>query len=211
MQVTKRDGRVVPFDKMKIVNAIMAAGGVMDLAYKIADIIEATGKDYSVEDIQDIVEKKLMASCHKGVAQSFIRYRERRTMARGNTIDKTIKGIIDVNDPYWSKENSNKDECLALTQRDYIAGAVSTDISRRLLLPEEVIEAHDAGKIHFHDIDYFIQRIHNCCLVNLEDMLENGTVINKNKIDRPHSFLTACTIATQISASISSGQYGFPI
>lgn len=208
MVVTKRDGRIVPFNKHKIINAIEAAGGNNLLAEKIAEVIESAEKDYNVEEIQNIVERKLMNSSSKDVALNFIRYRERRTMARGNTIDKTIEGIINVNDPYWSKENSNKDEHLALTQRDYIAGAVSTDVSRRCLLPDDVIEAHDEGKIHFHDIDYFIQRIHNCCLVDMEDMLENGTVINKTKIERPHSFLTACTIATQVASAIASSQFG---
>lgn len=217
--ILKRDGRQVEFDKMKIVDAVLASfkevdGELTDYAYvkagNIADYIEeiAEEKSLTVEEIQDLVEKGLMSTKRKDVARSYIAYRDLRTRIRGNTIDKQIREIIEGQNEYWNTENSNKNPKIASTQRDYMAGQVSTDLSRRELLPTDIVEAHDAGILHFHDIDYFAQHIFNCCLVNLEDMLQNGTVINGTMIEKPHSFSTACTIATQIIAVIASGQYG---
>ena len=149
-----------------------------------------------------------MATKRKDVARAYITYREERNAARENTIDKTVIEIVEGTNDYWAHENSNKNAELATTQRDYIAGAVSTDESERRLLPSEVVEAHKKGLIHFHDMDYFLQPIHNCDLINLEDMLQNGTVISGTYIDKPHKFSTACNIATQIIAQVASSQYG---
>ena len=149
-----------------------------------------------------------MSTKRKDVAKAYITYREERTAARENTIDKTVIEIVEGTNDYWAHENSNKNAELATTQRDYIAGAVSTDESERRLLPSEVVEAHKKGLIHFHDMDYFLQPIHNCDLINLEDMLQNGTVISGTYIDKPHKFSTACNIATQIIAQVASSQYG---
>ena len=149
-----------------------------------------------------------MSTKRKDVAKAYIKYREERTAARENTIDKTVIEIVEGTNDYWAHENSNKNAELATTQRDYIAGAVSTDESERRLLPSEVVEAHKKGLIHFHDMDYFLQPIHNCDLINLEDMLQNGTVISGTYIDKPHKFSTACNIATQIIAQVASSQYG---
>ena len=216
--VIKRDGRKVEFDKNKIIKAMESAykeirkeeglDSFLDFAKEVADDIERKGVDYSVEEIQDIVENKLMASRYKDIAKAYIIYRNKRTNARENTIDKTIDGIIERNDPYWVTENSNKNAMLETTVRDYLAGAVSTDKAKRHLLPSDIVEAHNKGIIHFHDMDYFIQHIYNCCLINLEDMLQNGTVISGTYIDKPHKFSTACNIATQIIAQVASSQYG---
>lgn len=214
MLVRKRDGRIIEFNKEKISLAILKAMEEVHhvnerTALRIAN--EISKLDYEVidiEEIQDIVEQKLMASSLKDVAKAYILYRDERTRLRGNTIDKQIKEIVEGTNEYWNTENSNKNPKIASTQRDYMAGQVSEDISRRELLPRDVVEAHDNGLIHFHDIDYFAQHIFNCCLVNLEDMLQNGTVINGTMIEKPHSFSTACNIATQIIAVIASGQYG---
>lgn len=149
-----------------------------------------------------------MATKRKDIARAYITYREERTASRENTIDKTVIEIVEGTNDYWAHENSNKNAELATTQRDYIAGAVSTDESERRLLPPEVVEAHKEGLIHFHDMDYFLQPIHNCDLINLEDMLQNGTVISGTHIDKPHKFSTACNIATQIIAQVASSQYG---
>lgn len=162
----------------------------------------------SIEEIQDLVENGLMSTKRKDVAKAYITYREERTAVRENTIDKTVIEIVEGTNDYWAHENSNKNAELATTQRDYIAGAVSTDESERRLLPSEVVEAHKKGLIHFHDMDYFLQPIHNCDLINLEDMLQNGTVISGTYIDKPHKFSTACNIATQIIAQVASSQYG---
>ncbi len=216
--IIKRDGRKVEFDKNKIIKAMESAykeirkeeglDSFLDFAKEVADDIERKGVDYSVEEIQDIVENKLMASRYKDIAKAYIIYRNKRTNARENTIDKTIDGIIERNDPYWATENSNKNAMLETTVRDYLAGAVSTDKAKRHLLPSDIVEAHNKGIIHFHDMDYFIQHIYNCCLINLEDMLQNGTVISGTYIDKPHKFSTACNIATQIIAQVASSQYG---
>lgn len=218
MKVLKRDGREVPFDREKIISAVEKAffsvDGKIDeyaknKAENIAAHVEQENRIMTVEEIQDMVERGLMSTKRKDVARAYISYRNERNLARKNTTDDTISNIIGGKDEYWMAENSNKDATVASTQRDYMAGAVSTDISRRILLPKDITEAHDKGLIHFHDIDYFAQHIHNCDLVNLEDMLQNGTVINKTLIEKPHSFSTACNIATQIMAVVASGQYGW--
>lgn len=211
MIIFKRDGNVADFDRSKIERAVLAAfedvdGQVTEYAQakaaNIADFIEetvaASDHELNVEEIQDLVENGLMSCKRKDVARAYILYRDERTRARGNTTDKTIEEIISGTSDYWTNENSNKNAMVASTQRDYMAGSVSEDISRRKLLPSDVVALHDQGAIHFHDIDYFAQHIFNCCLVNLEDMLQNGTVINQTLIEKPHSFSTACTIATQI-------------
>ena len=220
MNVLKRDGRIVQFNKEKIINAILKAFLAVDSeitdyasikAQNIADYIASisTSKDeLSVEEIQDYVERGLMSLKRKDVAKAYILYRKQRDNARQNTIDKTIDEIVNNSNEYWMTENSNKDAQLVTTQRDYVAGAVSTDIARRRILPQDVVEAHDTGLIHVHDLDYILQPIYNCCLINLEDMLQNGTIISKTKIDKPHKFSTACNIATQIIAQVASSQYG---
>ena len=223
MLIVKRDGTQVQFDRDKIINAINKAfievDGKLyetDTAYDIAVEIEQAARQLakedrilSVESIQDLVEDYLMRSERKDVARAYIRYRYKKEILRQTS--KTYDGILELfemqNDEL-KEENSNKNAIVASTQRDYMAGEVSKDLSHRMLLPAEVIRAHDAGEIHFHDMDYYAQHIHNCCLVNLEDMLQNGTVINKTKIEKPHSFATACNIATQIMAVVASGQYG---
>lgn len=211
--VIKRNGTEVPFDEQKIASAIKKAGFVKEPA--INKIIEKIKYQLSikgsltVEEIQDLVELGLMTSSYKGVAREYIRYRKTRELIRENEkANESILKLIDDKNEYLKTENSNKNHRIASTQRDYIAGEVSKDISTRLLLPTEVVEAHKKGVIHMHDLDYFIQHIHNCCLVNLEDILQNGTVINGTLIEKPHSFSTACNIATQVAAIIASNQYG---
>ena len=223
MLIVKRDGTQVQFDRDKIINAINKAfievDGKLyetDTAYDIAVEIEQVARQLaeedrilSVESIQDLVEDYLMRSERKDVARAYIRYRYKKEILRQTS--KTYDGIlelVEMQNDELKEENSNKNAIVASTQRDYMAGEVSKDLSHRMLLPAEVVRAHDAGEIHFHDMDYYAQHIHNCCLVNLEDMLQNGTVINKTKIEKPHSFATACNIATQIMAVVASGQYG---
>lgn len=218
--IVKRNGQKESFDKNKIVNAIkkafLEADGVVDeksaaIAEKIAFEIENSGKDnMNVEDIQDTVVHKLMATSRKDVATLYVEYRYHRKLVReANTTDNTIMELLQGDNDYWNNENSNKNADLVTTQRDYMAGIVSEDISKRFLLPPEIVEAHEAGIIHFHDIDYFGQNaLHNCDLVNLDDMLQNGTVISGVMIEKPHSFSTACNIATQIIAQVASSQYG---
>ena len=226
MNIKKRDGRIIKFNQNKIIDAVLAAfkevdNDLSDYAYvkagNIADYIqelvlerEKSGQDcLNVEEIQDLVEKGLMSTKRKDVAKAYIIYREERNRSRGNPLDEIIKEIVNGENEYWNTENSNKDAKIVTTQRDYLAGALSTDIARRKLLPRDVVDAHDAGIIHFHDADYFAQNaINNCCLINLEDMLQNGTVINGVMIEKPHKFLTAMTIATQIILGVSSSQYG---
>ena len=219
MIVTKRDGRQVEFDKDKIVKAISKAfvevySTVTDemsgFANKVATEISSKEADMTVEEIQDIVTKKLMLSRYKDVARRYIEYRYLHHLVReSNTTDKSIKELIDGENDYWNTENSNKNPRIVTTQRDYIAGITSTDIARRFLLPPEIVKAHDEGILHFHDMDYFAQKsLHNCELVNLEDMLQNGTVINGVKIDKPHRLLTGATIATQIITAVTSSSYG---
>lgn len=211
MEVIKRDGRKVPFKKERIVCAISKAGFVKDdVKEKIASEIEHLDKkEITVEEIQDLVEKKLMASSYKNVAKEYVRYRFKRELIRtSESTNNSILEIISHKNRYVNDENSNKNPAVLSTQRDYMAGEVSKDLSKRLLLTEDIVNAHKAGIIHFHDMDYFAQYMHNCCLVNLEDMLQNGTVISGVKIDKPHSFSTACNIATQIMAQVASNQYG---
>ena len=222
MLIRKRDGRLVSFNKEKIIQAICAAfeaveGNVSNFALEkannIADYIEREANEedrkLDIEEIQDLVEKGLMSTKRKDIAKAYILYREDRNRARSNTVDKEILELLSGESEYWNTENSNKDAKTVTVQRDYIAGIVSTDIARRYILDKEVVEAHDAGIIHVHDMDYLGQMaLHNCCLINLEDMLQNGTVINGVMIERPHKFITACTIATQIILGVSSSQYG---
>lgn len=219
MLVHKRDGRTVPFERDKISQAVLKAFNEVDgeitpdarrKASDIASSIEAMDKDFDVEEIQDLVEDKLMASKRKDVSRKYIRYRYKKELARStkNTTDETILEMLGGTNEYWNGENSNKDAKVATVQRDYLAGITSTDITRRILLPEKILKAHDEGILHFHDADYFVQQISNCCLINLEDMLQNGTVINKVMIEKPHRFITACTIATQIITAVASSQYG---
>lgn len=222
MNITKRDGTSQEFDKLKIVDAVLAAfhevdGTVTDyaeikagnIADYVADKAAAADKPLTIEEIQDLVEKGLMSTKRKDVAKAYITYRKERDYARKNTIDQTVEEIVELTNDYWLHENSNKNATLATTQRDYIAGAVSTDAAKRRLLPRDVVEAHEQGIIHMHDLDYYIQRIHNCDLINLDDMLQYGTVISGTKIDKPHKFSTACNIATQIIAQVASSQYGW--
>lgn len=211
MEVVKRDGRKVPFQRQKIINAISKAGFVQDeTKQKIATEIENLNRsEISVEEIQDLVEKKLMATSHKDVAKEYVRYRYRREIIREQEkLNNSILEIVSNKNEYVNGENSNKNPTILSTQRDYMAGEISKDLTQRLLLPPDIVKAHEEGIIHFHDADYFAQTMHNCCLVNLEDMLQNGTVISNTLIEKPHSFSTACNIATQIMAQVASNQYG---
>ena len=227
MVVIKRDGREVNFEKCKIFNAIMAAfkdvgqSGLLhipeDKENEIATLITSRlhsrykkrNRAVSVEEIQDDVETELMKEGVYAVAKAYIKYRYEHELLRNATsLDGKILSIADNTNELVIQENSNKNPTILSTQRDYIAGEVSRDITNRLLLPEEITKAHDEGLIHFHDSDYYIQHMHNCCLVNLEDMLQNGTVISGTMIEKPHSFSTACNIATQIIAQVASNQYG---
>ena len=220
VEVIKRDGRKEAFNRNKIRDAVLRAFHDVDgdltkndlaIAEKIADeIAKVKKKSVNVEDIQDMVVNKLMATSRKDVASRYVEYRYRRKLVReSNTTDKTILELLSGDSEYWNSENSNKNAHLVTTQRDYMAGIVSEDISKRFLLPSDIIQAHEEGIIHFHDIDYFGQNaLHNCDLINLEDMLQNGTVISNVMIEKPHSFSTACNIATQIIAQVASSQYG---
>ena len=219
ISVIKRNGNKVDFDKNKIAEAILKANkdvqgrqkASVKLAKEIARNIENFDKQkLTVEEIQDMVEKELMSAEKYDLAKAYILYREKRAMIRqSNTTDISIKELIDGTNDYWNTENSNKNAKVVTTQRDYLAGITSTDITRRFLLPEDVVKAHDEGIIHFHDADYFAQNaLHNCELVNLNDMLQNGTVINGVMIEKPHRFITAATIATQIILAVTSSSYG---
>ena len=219
MKVVKRNGSIVDFDQSKIANAISKANNEVKGSQRatkkeigeIIDYIKSLGKERMlVEDIQDIIEEKLMEFGHFELAKIYIIYRYKRALVRkANTTDQSIKELIDGESEYWNTENSNKNARIVTTQRDYLAGITSTDITRRFLLPEDIVKAHDEGIIHFHDADYFAQNaLHNCDLINLEDMLQNGTNINGVMIEKPHKFLTAMTIATQIITAVSSSQYG---
>ena len=219
MKVIKRDGKSVDFDDEKIRVAIGKANNEVsrkDKATKeeIEEIVEHV-KDLHknrilVEDIQDIIEEKLMGFGKYNLARKYITYRYTRALVRkSNTTDQSIKELIDGDNEYWNSENSNKNARVVTTQRDYLAGITSTDITRRFLLPEDIVKAHDEGIIHFHDADYFAQNaLHNCELINLEDMLQNGTMINDVMIEKPHRFITAATIATQIILAVTSSSYG---
>ena len=220
VKVIKRDGREEEFRKEKIKDAVLKAfidvdedvsQEALNIADKIAtEISNIKKQSMGVEDIQDEVVRKLMATSRKDVASGYVEYRYKRQLIReSNTTDKTIMELLNGDSDYWNNENSNKNAQLVTTQRDYMAGVVSEDISKRFLLPKDIVEAHEAGIIHFHDIDYFGQNaLHNCDLINLEDMLQNGTVISGVMIEKPHSFSTACNIATQIIAQVASSQYG---
>lgn len=218
MTVTKRDGRKAKFDKEKVKVAVLKAfldvdgeetSYAKDKAREIANHIETLNKNMSVEEIQDEIVNKLMASSRKDVAIKYVEYRYKRKLIReSNTTDKSILELLDGTSEYWNNENSNKDAKTVTVQRDYLAGITSTDITHRFLLDKDIVKAHNEGIIHFHDADYFAQHIHNCDLVNLEDMLQNGTVINGVMIEKPHRFITACTLATQIITAVASSQYG---
>ena len=219
MKIVKRDGTIVDYDREKIRTAIQKANAEVRGREKISKegineiikyIEELDKKRMLVEDIQDIIEEKLMEMGKYLLAKKYITYRYTRELVRkANTTDQTIKELIDGESEYWNTENSNKNATVVTTQRDYLAGITSTDITRRFLLPEDVVKAHDEGIIHFHDADYFAQNaLHNCDLINLEDMLQNGTNINGVLIEKPHKFLTAMTIATQIITAATSSQYG---
>ena len=219
MKVIKRDGHIVDYDKEKILTAINKANNEVNEEDKasereinnIVKYIENLGKRRMlVEDIQDTIEMRLMKIGKFELAKKYITYRYTRELVRkSNTTDIAIKELIDGESEYWNTENSNKNAKIVTTQRDYLAGITSTDITRRFLLPEDIVKAHDEGIIHFHDADYFAQNaLHNCDLINLDDMLQNGTNINGVMIEKPHKFLTAMTIATQIITAVSSSQYG---
>ena len=218
MKVIKRDGSTVDFDRSKIVIAIRKANEAVeeqfrideDSIHAIADSVAAKSRQrLLVEDIQDMVETKLMEAGRYELAKTYIIYRYNRALVRkANTTDESILALIQNANKDLAEENSNKNTAIASTQRDYIAGEVSRDLTRRILLPEKISKAHDDGVLHFHDADYFIQHIFNCCLVNIGDMLDNGTMINGKLIESPKSFQVACTIVTQIIACVASNQYG---
>lgn len=219
MRIVKRDGHIVDYNPDKIKTAINKANSEVQTSNQISDelieeiirYIESLDKKrILVEDIQDIIEEKLMEYDKYQLAKKYITYRYTRELVRkANTTDQTIKELIEGENEYWNNENSNKNAEVVTTQRDYLAGITSTDITRRFLLPEEIVKAHDEGIIHFHDADYFAQNaLHNCELINLEDMLQNGTIINGVMIEKPHRFSTAATIATQIILAVSSSSYG---
>ena len=221
MNIIKRNGSEAVFEKAKILAAVGKANASVPekdripdvLAERVAERVTARcaglGRAPSVEEVQDYVEEALQAVGAYELSRHYIRYRHQRELARkANTTDANVLALIDCNNEEVKQENSNKNPAVNSVQRDYMAGEVSKDLSRRILLPPEIVEAHEQGIIHFHDMDYYAQRMHNCDLVNLEDMLQNGTVISGTMIDRPHSFSTACNIATQIIAQVASNQYG---
>ena len=221
MKVIKRNGSEVDFDITKIIAAITKANDVVEESERmtpmqirrIAESVDLAcqkmNRSPSVEEIQDLVEKQIMAHGAFEVAKRYITYRYTRSLVRrSNTTDEKILSLIECCNEEAKQENSNKNPVVNSTQRDYMAGEVSRDITNRILLPPDIVEAHNEGIIHFHDSDYFAQHMHNCDLVNLEDMLQNGTVITGTLIERPHSFSTACNIATQIIAQVASNQYG---
>jgi len=216
-EVTKRDGTHVPFDKTKIRNAIKRAADECD-ALSVGSLDNLTNKvvercncaeNLTVENIQDMVEETLMDEGLSEIARHYIKYRQNKDIVRASQkTDDEILALVDCRNEEANEENSNKNPTLVSTQRDYIAGIVSKDIARRRLLPEDVVKAHDAGLIHVHDMDYALQRLHNCDLVNLDDMLQNGTMIGGAVIEKPHSFSTACNIACQIALAVASQSYG---
>lgn len=220
-KIIKRNGEEVTFDLDKIINAITKANEevtkihqmnqyqIMAIAEKVADQVANSSHAVNVEDIQNMVETGIMEMRGYEVAQKYVRYRFKRELRRkSNTTDDGILSLLDNINEEVNQENSNKNPVINSTQRDYMAGEVSKDLSKRVLLPNEIIRAHEEGIIHFHDSDYFAQREHNCDLINLEDMLQNGTVISETLIEKPHSFFTACNVTTQIVAQVASNQYG---
>lgn len=216
-QVVKRDGTHVPFDKTKIRNAIkraadecdaLSTGSLDNLTNEVVERCNCA-ENLTVENIQDMVEETLMAEGLSEIARHYIKYRQNKDIVRASQkTDDEILALVDCRNEEANEENSNKNPTLVSTQRDYIAGIVSKDIARRRLLPEDVVKAHDAGLIHVHDMDYTLQRLTNCCLVNLDDMLQNGTMIGGAVIEKPHSFSTACNIAAQVSLAVSAVQFG---
>lgn len=221
MKIIKRDGSEAKFDIQKIIVAVSKANEsvapevrmtelqIRRIAEAVTIACEELGRSPSVEEVQDLVEKQIMVHGAFEVAKAYITYRYNRALIRhANTTDDKILTLIECNNEEAKQENSNKNPVINSTQRDYMAGEVSRDITNRILLPQDIVEAHEEGIIHFHDADYFAQHMHNCDLVNLEDMLQNGTVITGTLIERPHSFSTACNIATQIIAQVASNQYG---
>ena len=221
MKIIKRNGTEVPFDRSKIAAAVDKANRATDqtpelsdrqveqIAVNVETAAEKVGRTLSVEEIQELVETEVMRHSAYETAKRYIRYRYTRSLARAaNTTDNQILTLIECNNEEVKQENSNKNPTVNSVQRDYMAGEVSKDITKRILLPQDIVEAHEAGIIHFHDMDYYAQHMHNCDLVNLEDMLQNGTVISGTLIEKPHSFSTACNIATQIIAQVASNQYG---
>ena len=221
MKLIKRNGSEATFDREKIVSAILKAneavdederiteGKVRKIAATVESRCEKLERAVSVEEVQDLVENELMRSGAFILARAYITYRYKRALVRRtNTTDDQILSLIECNNEEVKQENSNKNPTVNSVQRDYMAGEISKDITKRILLPEDIVKAHDEGLIHFHDADYFAQHMHNCDLVNLEDMLQNGTVISGTMIEKPHSFSTACNIATQIIAQVASNQYG---
>ena len=218
MQVIKRDGRAVTYDRSKIVTAIQKANAEVPAPEKVSDetidsiieYIESKNRTRMlVEDIQDIIEQKLMADGKFVLAKTYIIYRYSRELVRkANTTDESILSLIKNSNKDVMEENSNKNATVASTQRDLIAGEVSKDLTKRILLPEKISKAHEEGVLHFHDSDYFLQPIFNCCLINIGDMLDNGTVMNGKLIESPKSFQVACTVMTQIISSVASSQYG---
>ena len=221
MMIIKRSGQEVPFDITKIEDAIRKASNAVNptealsedriklIAKEVAGVCEARDRAMHVEEIQDVVENKIMELGSRTVAKKYIVYRYQRELARkANTTDEQILSLIECNNEDVKQENSNKNPTINSVQRDYMAGEVSKDVASRLLLPQEIVQAHKEGLIHFHDMDYYAQHMHNCDLVNLEDMLQNGTVISGTMIEKPKSFSTACNIATQIIAQVASNQYG---
>lgn len=220
MKIIKRNGSEAEFDLAKIVAAVtkanaacekeeLTASQISDIAEYVEFKIQKAARALSVEEIQDIVENQIMAQGAFEVAKRYVKYRYNRSLIRkSNTTDEQILTLIECNNEEVKQENSNKNPTVNSVQRDYMAGEVSKDLTRRILLPQDIVEAHEKGIIHFHDADYFAQHMHNCDLINLEDMLQNGTVISGTMIEKPHSFSTACNIATQIIAQIASSQYG---
>ena len=221
MKIIKRSGEEKPFDIKKIANAIRKASQVVDIkdalsegrinliAEEVAGVCAGRDRAMTVEEIQDVVESKIMEMGSHEIAKKYIVYRYKRALARkANTTDQQILSLIECNNEDVKQENSNKNPTINSVQRDYMAGEVSKDVSSRLLLPPDIVQAHKDGIIHFHDMDYYAQHMHNCDLVNLEDMLQNGTVISETMIEKPKSFSTACNIATQIIAQVASNQYG---
>ena len=219
--IIKRNGKEVNFDVSKITNAIRKANREIDKLHRlneyqieaigdmIAQEVEGATHAVNVEDIQDMVETGIMGMRGYEVAQKYVRYRYRREITRkANTTDNGILALLEHINEEVKQENSNKNPIINSTQRDYMAGEVSKDLSKRVLLPEEIVKAHEEGIIHFHDTDYYAQKEHNCDLINLEDMLQNGTVISETMIEKPHSFFTACNVTTQIVAQVASNQYG---
>ena len=221
MKIIKRSGKETGFDSSKIVDAVAKANQeaaesdrlsneqIEAIAQRISNICASMDRTYNVEEIQDLVENEIMAYRAFEVARKYITYRYKRALVRkSNSTDQQILSLIECSNEEIKQENSNKNPIVNSVQRDYMAGEVSKDITKRFLLPEKIVRAHEEGLLHFHDTDYFAQHMHNCCLVNLEDMLQNGTVISETMIERPKSFSTACNVATQAIAQIASSQYG---